>query len=228
MATKTKPPTAEPETTEEARGYLEEAERLERARPVLENRVVLGEVPEMELRALDRRVSSLRERAETVMTPEKQRATQEQNARQIREREEASERMRLGSILSDAILRYRGEEYARLGVMPDGAAYGRVEIPKARILRIVNEAEDLLGGSGVCAEDAQRQIQLVQVYGASSLVGKTYEEAASAYLGRSAREVRDEALDRFLGILLDAESGALVDAAAEPGATTGEEPPDVA
>lgn len=216
MATKTRKPEANApeEITEEARTYLEEAAKLEAARPVLEGQVVLGEATEARLRDHDHRIEELRALAETVMTPEKQRATQEQNARQIREREELSERLRLGSLVSDAILRYRGEEYARLGVAPSGANYGRVEIPKARILRIANEVEEMLAGSGVCAEDAYRQMQLVQVYGAGALVGKSYGEASSAYLGRPAREIRDEALDRFLGIRLDAESGALVDAAA--------------
>lgn len=66
---------------------------------------------------------------------------------------------------------------------------------------------------------------MIAVYGARGLIGKSYDEAAREYLGRPAREERDEDLDGFLGIRLDRESGRLVDPAAE---SAEEEGPDAA
>lgn len=228
--TKKKPGADAPEEiTEEARGYLEEAANLERARPNLADRVTLGEASGLELRRLDDRIGDLRSRAESVMTPQKLQATQEENARAIKAQQEASERIRLGNLTAESILRYRHEEYSRLGIVPDSSTMGRVEIPKATILQVANRAEEMLGGSGVCAEDMHRQQALLNVYGAHPLLSMSYDDAAQEYLGRSAREVRDEALDRFLGIRLQEETGAIVDAALTDEeiekAEAGEDPP---
>ena len=219
------------EITEEARGYLERAAELEAARPTVEAQAVLGD-PEaqVKLQGLDREIGELREKAEMVMTPERQRATQEANKKMIREREEAAERGRLAQLVSGAILRYRGEEYARLGVVPGPS--GRVELPKDRLLRAVNEAEAMLAATGVGVEDARRLHQLADPYGlgAGKLLGMSYDEAAKEYLGKPAREIRDPYLDKQLGIRLDAESGRLVDLHASEATSEAreEEEPDVA
>jgi hypothetical protein len=176
----------------------------------------------VKLAQIDREIPELEAKAESVMTPERLKATQERNAREIREREETAERGHLGQILSEAILRYRGEEFTRLGVVPD--ASGRVQLERDRLIRAVNEAEAMLAQTGVCAEDAYRTQQLVSVYGAGKLLSMTYDEASREYLGKPAREIRDEALDRFLGIAYDAERGQVVD----PALVEGEEEPDVA
>ena len=196
--------------TLEARGYLERKAALERERERLSDSALLGDATAaVRVGEINREIAELAAKAESVMTPAKQKATQKRNTEEAARREADSHREHLARFVYEEVTRYRRQEYYRAGIAPS-ARTGRVEIPAALVAKKAGAVEDLMGATRVCGDDYQREAWYRQNF-LSGVVDGTHDEVCQKTLGVSARYVRDADLDKQLGIVLDAQSGRLFD-----------------
>lgn len=156
---------------------------------------------------IEARLRELRAQAEGIAATrreahaERKRGAREAEERKIRDAEASSTTAHLAAFVREEVVRYRSQEYHRVGLGPSGRT-GRVELPAALVAQTANEVEDLLGATRVCADDYHRQAWYRQNF-LAEVVDGTYDEVCERYLGVPARSVRDTAADRALGVHLE-------------------------